>query len=124
MTAADVTRKRRIAERAGRLAEWRVMLAYLLRGYEIVAHRYKAPVGEIDLIMRRRDTVVFVEVKARPTLEDALAAVRPAARRRIARAADAFMARRPRFAGAGMRYDIAAVIGWRVVLTEDAWRLD
>ena len=39
------------------------------RGYAIVARRYRTKHGEIDIVARDRDTVVFVEVKARATAE-------------------------------------------------------
>jgi putative endonuclease len=37
------------------------------RGYEIVARRYRTRIGEIDIIARDGQTLVFVEVKARRT---------------------------------------------------------
>lgn len=39
--------------------------------------------GEIDIVARHRDTLVFVEVKARATLDSAIFALHPAALRRI-----------------------------------------
>ena len=43
------------------------LAARLLRrqGYRILETNYRTPLGEIDLIARERDTIVFVEVKAR-----------------------------------------------------------
>jgi putative endonuclease len=34
-------------------------------GYEILERRYRTRVGEIDIVARDRDTLVFIEVKAR-----------------------------------------------------------
>jgi len=38
-----------------------------LRGYRILARNYRSPAGELDLVARQGDTVVFVEVKTRRT---------------------------------------------------------
>ncbi|MBI5369650.1 YraN family protein [Candidatus Uhrbacteria bacterium] len=35
------------------------------QGYTILAHQYQTPYGEIDLVCRDGDEIVFVEVKAR-----------------------------------------------------------
>ena len=37
------------------------------RGYEILARRYRTRLGEIDIVARDDDTLVFIEVKARRT---------------------------------------------------------
>lgn len=39
------------------------------QGFQILAHQYKSPFGEIDLICQDCDEVVFVEVKARQSSE-------------------------------------------------------
>jgi putative endonuclease len=39
------------------------------KGYKILATNYRTRLGEIDIIARHRDTIVFVEVKARHTLQ-------------------------------------------------------
>lgn len=38
-------------------------------GYRIVQQNYRTPVGEIDIIAKDGDTLVFVEVKTRESLE-------------------------------------------------------
>ena len=74
---------RRRAERRGRRGEWLAAAALLLKGYAILERRYTSPMGEIDLIARRGRTLVFIEVKARATLDDAVTAVTYTARQRI-----------------------------------------
>ncbi len=113
---------RRRAETAGRRSERLAALVLRCKGFSIIASRYKAPVGEIDLIARRGGLVVFAEVKARGRLDDAASAVTPAARRRIGAAAAAFIARHPHLAQSDMRYDIIAVAGWRWRHIANAWR--
>ena len=77
------TRTRRRNEARGRNAE--AIAAWFLRakGYRILARRVRTHVGEIDLIARHGDTLVFVEVKARRALDSAVIALHPAALRRI-----------------------------------------
>ncbi len=93
------------AELLGRRGETLAAWFLRLKGYRILASRYKTPMGEIDLVARRSGTLVFVEVKARRSgaPEDAWIAVND---RRITRAADYFLARHPRYAASDMRYDV------------------
>ena len=62
-------------------------------GMKTIAQRYRGADGEIDLIMRDQETIVFVEVKARPSASPGagLAAVTPAKQRRMTHAALAFL---------------------------------
>jgi len=98
----------------GRGAERLALLWLLMKGYRPVARRYVAGGGEIDLIMRRGGTVAFVEVKARGTMEAALTTIDAAKRRRVSRAARAWLARNPRAAGLTYRADA-------VFLAPGAW---
>jgi putative endonuclease len=63
------------------------------KGYRLVARRFSAPVGELDLIMRDRDTLVFVEVKTRRDrkLADPQDAVNTTKQRRMVRTARWFV---------------------------------
>ncbi|MEQ9815290.1 MAG: YraN family protein, partial [Azospirillaceae bacterium] len=80
--------RRRLAERRGRRAEGVAALWLRLKGYRVLDRRVRTPVGEIDLVLRRGGTLVFAEVKRRVALADGMAAVGPAQRRRIGRAAE------------------------------------
>jgi len=100
---------RRRAERRGRLAE-AVAAAWLqLKGYRILAKRYKTPLGEVDLIARRGRAIAFVEVKARSDMRAALEAVTPQQRRRSARAVLAYLMRHPEAADCDLRFDVVVV---------------
>lgn len=123
MTAPDdASHRRRRAERAGRRAEALVRLSYFFRGYQILEKRFRAAGGEIDLIAQRGRLIAFVEVKLRRNEDAAVLAVTPAGRRRLERAAASFLSLRPQFGEFAVRYDIAAVSGWRIRLIRDAWR--
>ncbi|MFO1071592.1 MAG: YraN family protein [Geminicoccaceae bacterium] len=114
---------RRRSERAGRLAEALAALLLRLRGYRILARRYATPVGEIDLVARRGDLLLFVEVKRRSRPGDALAALLPRQQHRIARAAAWFLQQRPQHAHCAMRFDLVALAPWRLPRhVPDIWR--
>ena len=57
------------AYQAGLLYELRAARYVRRRGYRLLNMRYRARDGEIDLIARDGDTIVFIEVKARPAGE-------------------------------------------------------
>jgi putative endonuclease len=121
----DRRRGRGELERAGRLAEALAAWSLRLRGYRVLARRFRTPVGEIDLVVRRGRCVAFVEVKARRGGDEALHALGSRQRARIARAAEWFLKRHPQHAAAGctLRFDLVTVVPWRLPrLIPDAWR--
>ncbi len=113
MSGTDAASLRRRAERKGHGAELLAALALRLKGYRIVARRYRTKLGEIDLVARRGDVVAFVEVKARREAEAALDAVSPTAQRRIRAASDMWLARQRDAGRISLRYDIVAVLPFR-----------
>ena len=101
--------RRRATYLRGHWAE-RVALALLVfKGYRLLARRYAASGGEIDLIVKRGDTVAFVEVKARGLLDDALGAIGAQKRQRFSRAARAWVTRNTWAAGKTFRADAVFV---------------
>ncbi len=101
------------AYRRGHRGEWLASLALMLKGYRIVARRYRTKLGEIDLIARRGDLVLIVEVKTRPSLIEAMEAVARSSERRIEGAADLWLARQPDHGRLSIRFDLVAVLPWR-----------
>ena len=81
----------------------------IAKGYRIVARRWKTPLGEIDIIARRRGTLVFVEVKARERADDAAEAVTERTKRRIIAAAELWLAHHPDDAKCDSRFDVILV---------------
>ena len=120
-----IAARRRRAQRRGRLAELLCLWHLRLRGYRIVARRFRVPSGEIDLIARRGRVLAAVEVKARGDDAAAGAAVQARQRRRIARALEHFLASRPDLAGLDARFDVMLVVPRRLPRhLADAWRID
>ena len=108
--AADPYRARFRNYRRGHRGEWLAAVALMAKGFRIVARRYRTPLGEIDLIARRGDLVLIVEVKVRPTLLEAMDAVGFQSARRIEGAADLWLARQRDYGRPSVRFDLIAVL--------------
>lgn len=93
----------------GIMAESAAELFLRAKGFEILARRYKTSSGEIDLIARDDLYLVFIEVKARPTIDDALFSITPRMRARITQAANHFISENPQYQQSPMRFDMVAV---------------
>lgn len=102
-------RARRAAHAFGLRAENVAALYLTLKFYRILARRYRVQGGEIDIIARRGDSVVFVEVKARGEMDDALIAITPQKQRRFSRAAARWLAENPWAARYTLRADAVFV---------------
>ncbi len=103
-------RQGRSAGFAGRAAEDAALRRYVRTGARLLSRNWRASRafggGELDLVVETGDSIVFVEVKARRTLEEAAYALRPAQRSRILRAAEAYLAESGA-TGRNVRFDVA-----------------
>jgi putative endonuclease len=106
--------ERQVAFRTGISAESRAAALLIAKGFRILARRWKSPAGEIDIVARRRRLLVFVEVKARDTLDDAAWAVSERQRARIVAAAEAYLARFPDARVTDIRFDAILVAPRRI----------
>ncbi|KQV10474.1 hypothetical protein ASC97_17180 [Rhizobium sp. Root1203] len=105
---------RRRALRRGHVSEYLAAVFLMLKGYRIVALRYRTRLGEIDIIARKRNVAVFVEVKARRDQMSAIDAVSHTAQNRIRAASDLWLARQRDYALLSQRYDIVAIVPGRL----------
>lgn len=103
-----------------------IALAYLERaGLALITRNFCCRLGEIDLVMRDRDVVVFVEVRYRrgaagvTTFGDGVDSVSAGKRAKLVRAAAMFLSTQPRLANHPCRFDVLGVAG-----DEDAPVLD
>ena len=107
-----------------------ILLECRTRGAQIaevpVQHPGLAPqLGEIDILARRGKVLAVIEVKSRGELATAATALAPRQRRRIARAAEAFLLQRSDLAGLDLRFDLMLVAPLRLPRHwRGAWRAD
>lgn len=100
-SAAD----RKVAFNRGISAESLAAAWLVGKGYRILARRFRCAAGEIDIVAGRRHMIVFVEVKARATLDGAAEAVTERQRRRIIGAAEIWLAKNPTVKFQDIRFD-------------------
>jgi putative endonuclease len=107
---------------AGHAAEASVARHYEDRGIAICAQNWRGTSGEIDLIGRDGDVVVFVEVKQSRTHDLAATHISDAQIRRIFATVDEFVAKEPRGLLTDVRIDLALVDGHgRIEVIENAF---
>ena len=104
--------KRQVAEISGRAAENRAAVWLEARGWEILDRRRKTKRGEIDLVARDGNAIVFVEVKWRRSAEQLDLAIDEYRLRRVAAAAEA-VAHEYATNGEDLRIDVLLLAPWR-----------
>lgn len=114
--------KKQKAERRGRNAEMLAVLLLRVKGYSILAQRFKCSAGEIDIVATKGNMLVFVEVKARRNTHEALESVTPRQQRRIEAAAEVWL-QSETSRNFAVRFDVITVAP-RALPTHmmDAWR--
>ena len=109
----------------GVAAEQRACQALAADGWAILGRRVRTKAGEIDAIAEKAGLLAFVEVKARPTLAMAAAALGTRQQMRLMKAAEIVMGDHPEWGQAGVRFDVMLVDGQsRVRRVVDAFRLN
>jgi putative endonuclease len=104
-----------------------ILCAWWLRlhGYRILGRNLRTPVGEVDILARRRGILAVIEVKRRASLDRAAFSLEAGQRRRLMRAAGYLLATVPQARGLTLRFDAMLVAPWRLPMhIAGAWRLD
>ncbi len=100
----------------GSQAEFLAKIVLFFKGYKIVASNYVTGrgtgAGEIDIIATRFNTIIFVEVKKRKTIETAMYAIKPMQQKRICNGIKAFLKYHPQYHKYSKRIDAFFVVGW------------
>jgi putative endonuclease len=106
-----------------------IAVAYLIsRGYRIVERNYKCPLGEIDIVARDGDEIVFVEVKSRKSEEfgDPQLAVGLKKQKKVSRISLAYLKEKHLYP-CNARFDVVAIKmlpdGSNVELIQNAFEL-
>lgn len=104
---------RRDVRALGVAAESHALARLASHGLELVTRNFRCRLGEIDLVMRDGDCLVFVEVRHRQAGDPvgAVESIGPAKRRKLTLAAAHFIRRHRRFHDAIVRFDVVAIDG-------------
>jgi putative endonuclease len=114
MSEALRSRRARRSGLSGRRGEWLAVAFLSAKGYRLLQRRFGGKGGEIDLIMVRGRSIVFVEVKARAALDDAASAITPEKRRLIELRIRQWLARNPWAMQHHLRADAVFLAPWRL----------
>ena len=106
----DRTTNSHLSHRRGRWGEFLGQWFLRLKGYRILARRFRIKGGEIDIVARHGQTLVMVEVKERSNREASAYALTPHQRRRLVRTARAFLSYHQNLSSFVLRFDVLIVI--------------
>ena len=93
----------------GYFGEFLASLLLICKGYRILARRFKTPYGEIDIIAKKKNVIVFVEVKARKTMDKCFVAITQKQLHHIQNASEMYISIKQQFANCDRRYDVILV---------------
>ena len=93
------------------------------QGYEILEKNYRCRIGEIDLIAKEGETLVFVEVKYRRNdkMGDPKEAVDQKKQKKISMTASYYLMRECGRMDIPCRFDVAAVLGDQIEVVKNAF---
>jgi putative endonuclease len=114
MSEALRSRRARRSGLSGRRGEWLAVAFLSLKGYRLLQRRFGGKGGEIDMIMARGDDIIFVEVKARASLDDAASEITADKRRLMEARIRQWLARNPWAMQRNLRADAVFVAPWRL----------
>ena len=105
------------------MAEMVARLFLRFKGYRILEIRYRNPFGEIDLITRKRNTLIAVEIKFRKTQNTAAESISKHQQERIIKAFRAYSAKiswQPK----EYRFDVILITPWSLPHhLKNAWQI-
>ncbi len=105
------TRTRQSGKRTGSEGERRAAEYLAARGFAVLARNFRTKTGEIDIIARKGDTLVFVEVKALPSgnRETLARELDCRKQKRIVETAKRFLANHRQYSNDYIRFDVIVI---------------
>lgn len=97
----------------GRRAELRAAELLERAGFTVLERNYRCRAGELDVVARRGDQLIVAEVRLRSRRDygGPAASIGAGKRRRIVRAAQHLLRRRPELARLRTRFDVLLLVG-------------
>ena len=108
-STAGTTSRGQMAYHAGLSAEMQIAQDYERRGFVVASRRWRGAAGEIDLIARDGDGLVFVEVKKSRSIVRAAERLNRRQMARIYASAEQYLAGEPNGQLTNVRFDVALV---------------
>ena len=108
-TTANRAALGRRSQQRGLAAEDAACAALAADGWVVLARRIRTASGEVDVAAERDGLLALIEVKARPSLAGAVAALGAPQRSRLLAAAEIILAEHPNWGRAGIRFDVLLV---------------
>jgi len=93
----------------GYFAEKYAMIFLWIKGYKILKHRYKSSFGEIDIIAKKNNFIIFIEVKARYKKINIENVLNPHQIQRIKKSAEDFIGKNRKLQNCSRRFDFIEV---------------
>lgn len=111
---------------SGSLAEFIARCYFRFKGYSILAKNLsvatKSPIGEVDFIAKKGNTIIFIEVKKRQSIEKAKYAIKPIQQKRIVNAAKVFIKNHPSYQQCNIRFDAVLIkLPFQILHIKNAW---
>jgi len=111
MTANQRHYRGQLAFQSGLAAENRIAQDYERRGFAVARRRWRGKGGEIDLILRDGNGLIFVEVKKARNFAHAAQSLSARQMQRIYHSAEEYLAGEPLGSLTDVRFDVALVDG-------------
>lgn len=107
----------------GRLAEQKAFNYLKTQGLQLIVQNYHCPFGEIDLIMRDNDEMVFIEVRFRSCTDygDAIETVDKTKQQKLLKSADYYLSKNSWYDKINCRFDVIGFSNNHIEWIKDAF---